>query len=153
SSLLCNVITHLVVFHSIPSGCWIGRSAPILLGPQCSPDLTTCDNALWGYVKAKIAEHHKASVEELKQRIQKVFGTITHKLDETDHAIPPPLISSSEVALHHGACRPLKECSDQLELFHKVDIKVQGFLLTRAYGYGSPAGFKRKPVEGQRSSL
>jgi hypothetical protein len=44
--------------------------SPALLWPPRSPDLTTCDNALRGYVKAKVAEHHMASVDEMKQPIQ-----------------------------------------------------------------------------------
>uniref|UniRef100_UPI00358EEF33 uncharacterized protein n=1 Tax=Myxine glutinosa TaxID=7769 RepID=UPI00358EEF33 len=49
-----------------------------LLWPPHSPDVTTCDNALWEYVKSEVAEHRMTSVDELKQCIQEAFGTITH---------------------------------------------------------------------------
>jgi hypothetical protein len=49
---------------------------PTLLWPPHSPDLATCDNAVWEFIKAEFAEHHVVSLDELKQCILEAFDTI-----------------------------------------------------------------------------
>ncbi len=44
---------------------WVSKFGPIPW-PPLSPDLTSCDNALWGIIKSKIAAQKAANVDELK---------------------------------------------------------------------------------------
>ena len=45
--------------------------------PTRSPDLTTCDNSLWGYIKYIVSKQHYNSNDELKAVVTLAFGTIT----------------------------------------------------------------------------
>lgn len=47
---------------------WIGRHGPIHW-PARSPDLTTCDFWLWGYLKSKVYQRRVQNVEDLRERI------------------------------------------------------------------------------------
>ena len=45
--------------------------------PTRSPDLTTCDNSLWGYIKDIVSKQRYDSNDELKAAVTSAFGTIT----------------------------------------------------------------------------
>jgi len=51
---------------------WVGKYGPTPWPPR-SPDLTSCDNALWGILKPKILAHKAANVDELKAAITAAF--------------------------------------------------------------------------------
>jgi hypothetical protein len=52
---------------------WIGKYGPVAW-PARSPDLSSCDNALWGMLKPKIVKAKVKSKEELKDVIRQAFG-------------------------------------------------------------------------------
>ena len=45
--------------------------------PARSPDLSSCDYFLWGYLKSKVFEARPATIQELKERIQAEIHAIT----------------------------------------------------------------------------
>lgn len=51
---------------------WIGKYGPVSWPPR-SPDLSSCDNALWGILKPKIVTEKAQSVEQLKAVIRQEF--------------------------------------------------------------------------------
>ena len=53
---------------------WVGKFGPVPW-PARSPDLTSCDNALWGILKPKIVAHKTVSAERLKEIIKHEFQT------------------------------------------------------------------------------
>lgn len=60
------------------AGRWIGLGSELQEYPPRSPDLTICDNFLWGYVKEKVYEEPRAqNAEQLKIKITQAFATIT----------------------------------------------------------------------------
>jgi len=44
--------------------------------PARSPDLSSCDVFLWGYLKGKVFKHRPRSLEDLKERIQQEIDSI-----------------------------------------------------------------------------
>ena len=60
---------------------WIGRGSLHLPAaiewPPRSPDLTSCDNSLWGIIKQKVLKQRYQAVEELKQAVREAFREIT----------------------------------------------------------------------------
>lgn len=54
---------------------WIGRGGPLAWPPR-SPDLTTCDNWLWSFVKEQVSSKRLHSIDELKQAVRDAFGQI-----------------------------------------------------------------------------
>ena len=63
---------------------WIGRGGTIAW-PSRSPDVTTLDFSVWGYVKNKIfVPHLPASLEELRARITEtvaiMYVDIIHRI-------------------------------------------------------------------------
>lgn len=57
-------------------GRWIGRDGPIPWPPR-SPDITPLDFFLWGYVKDRVFAKKVQDIEELKNRVREVIGSIT----------------------------------------------------------------------------
>jgi hypothetical protein len=57
-------------------GRWIGRGSALPWPPR-SPDITSCDNALWGIIRQSISRNKVASVNELKEAITAAFREIT----------------------------------------------------------------------------
>ena len=53
-------------------GRWIGRGSD-MPWPARSPDLSTCDNSLWGIVKQKISQLHLRTVEDLETAVKDCF--------------------------------------------------------------------------------
>ena len=47
------------------------------LWPPRSPDLSTCDFYLWGYLKGKVYEQNPHSIDELKDNIRNCISSIT----------------------------------------------------------------------------
>jgi hypothetical protein len=45
--------------------------------PPRSPDLSSCDYFLWGYLKSKVFEIRPATIQDLKVRIQEEVHAIT----------------------------------------------------------------------------
>ncbi|KAJ4431499.1 hypothetical protein ANN_20097, partial [Periplaneta americana] len=43
----------------------------------CSPDLTACDNALWGFIKSIVAQERYDTIDELKDTVRRAFQQIT----------------------------------------------------------------------------
>lgn len=58
---------------------WVGKFGPTPW-PARSPDLTSCDNALWGIIKKHVQEERPNSVADMKKAIEKAFSQIS---DET----------------------------------------------------------------------
>ena len=54
---------------------WIGRDGPISWPPR-SPDITTLDFFLWGYVKDIVYRTKVRDITDLKQRISDAIATI-----------------------------------------------------------------------------
>jgi hypothetical protein len=69
--------------HIFP-GRWIGRvseAAPASLPwPPRSPDLTTCDNALWDIVKQKVSQNRYGTTEQLKEAVRTAFQSLTPQM-------------------------------------------------------------------------
>jgi DDE superfamily endonuclease len=63
---------------------WMGRGGrsdpPPYSWPPYSPDLTPLDFFLWGYVKSKVYRTLPANLEELKERISRVFAEIPQEM-------------------------------------------------------------------------
>lgn len=57
---------------------WIGCG-----GPAMSPDLTPCDFWLWGMVKGRVYAARPAHINDLKERITTVIGSIPTKMVKT----------------------------------------------------------------------
>ena len=57
-------------------GCWIGRCGP-LNWPAPSPDLTSCNFFLWGYLKGIVFKEPCTSIIQLQNRIHKACAGIT----------------------------------------------------------------------------
>lgn len=60
-------------------GRWVGKFAPIEW-PARSPDLTSCDNALWGIVKRCVRQANPNTVDEIKQSVRAAFNDINAEL-------------------------------------------------------------------------
>lgn len=52
---------------------WVSKFGPTPWPPR-SPDLTSCDNALWGILKPRIIAHKARNVDELKEAITVEFN-------------------------------------------------------------------------------
>lgn len=61
--------------ESLPNR-WIGRGGPVSW-PSRSPDLTSCDFFLWGFIKSKVYVTTPTTVENMRQRITAAFQEIT----------------------------------------------------------------------------
>lgn len=60
---------------------WIGINSPLQEYPPRSPDLTICDNFLWGYVKEDVyAEPRAQNPEQLMIKIRQTFAAITPEI-------------------------------------------------------------------------
>lgn len=63
---------------------WIGRGSDILPAPMNwpprSPDLSTCDNALWGFIKEQVAKRNYRTTDELKGAVLQAFTQITQPM-------------------------------------------------------------------------
>lgn len=55
---------------------WVGKFGPIAW-PARSPDLTSCDNALWGMLKPKVLARKCQTTDELKNVIRAEFANVT----------------------------------------------------------------------------
>ena len=60
---------------------WIGRRGPIKWPPR-SPDITSLDFFLWGYLKSKVYVNRPNIVDDLKQRIRQEIRLISPKVIE-----------------------------------------------------------------------
>jgi len=60
---------------------WIGRDGPTPWPPR-SPDITTFDFFLWGYVKDKVFSTPVPDITNLKARITDAFAAITEDILE-----------------------------------------------------------------------
>jgi hypothetical protein len=59
--------------------------------PACSPDLTTCDIFLWGYLKAEVYKHWPRTLKALKNAIREEVA-----------AIPPDMTNTVMETLENG---------------------------------------------------
>lgn len=57
------------ILDQIYNDCWIGRGGPVHW-PARSPDLTSPDFFLWGYLKEKVYQEEPTTVENMKERIR-----------------------------------------------------------------------------------
>ena len=55
---------------------WIGRGGPVNW-PARSPDLTSMDFYLWGYVKSKVYHTPATTIKDMKERIREALRSIT----------------------------------------------------------------------------
>jgi hypothetical protein len=58
---------------------WVGKTGPVGWPPR-SPDLTSCDNALWGLIKGKIWKEELKSKEQLRDAIERAFQEVDHHI-------------------------------------------------------------------------
>lgn len=58
---------------------WIGRGSDVPWPPR-SPDLTTCDFFLWGYVKERVYQEAFTNINNLKQAIRNAFQSIDRNM-------------------------------------------------------------------------
>lgn len=58
---------------------WIGRGGPVSW-PARSPDLTCLDFFLWGYVKERVYQTPSNTPQELRNKIESAFRTITPQI-------------------------------------------------------------------------
>lgn len=56
---------------------WIGRGSPLIEWPPRSPDLTSLDFFLWGFLTQKVYKHRPRNREELCARIRQACEEIT----------------------------------------------------------------------------
>ena len=56
------------------------KAAPSKANLQKGPDLTTCNNWLWSYLKVNLSIIRMDSVEQLKREIIRIFRTITPEM-------------------------------------------------------------------------
>ena len=60
---------------------WIGRGSDNhpepLPWPPRSPDLTTPDNALWGYINEKVRRQRYVTTDDLQNAVRAAFQTVT----------------------------------------------------------------------------
>ena len=65
---------------------WLGRgsvtSPAPMKWPARIPDLTTCDNSLWGYIKDIVSKQRYQSNDELEAAVTTAFGTITPAMSQ-----------------------------------------------------------------------
>ena len=63
---------------------WMGRSSANLITPLAwptySPDLTSCDFFLWGWVKSQIYRTQPADLDDLQARIQHAFDELPQEI-------------------------------------------------------------------------
>jgi hypothetical protein len=55
---------------------WVGKFGPTHWPPR-SPDLTSCDNALWGIIKHSVHAGHPSTTAELEMAIHNAFTKVT----------------------------------------------------------------------------
>ncbi|PSN57659.1 hypothetical protein C0J52_05385 [Blattella germanica] len=71
---------------------WIGRGSLYLPAaiewPPRSPDLTSCDNSLWGIIKQKVLKQRYQAVEELQKAVREAFREITRLFFGKSHTGP-----------------------------------------------------------------
>ncbi|KAJ4440474.1 hypothetical protein ANN_08615 [Periplaneta americana] len=62
-------------------GRWVGRGSPALPAPLAwpprSPDLTKCDNSLWGFIKGIVSQNRYNTTDELKGVVKQAFTQVT----------------------------------------------------------------------------
>lgn len=63
---------------------WIGRRGPVLWPPR-SPDLTPLDFFVWPHIKNLVYHTQPDSIEDLTQRINNAFETITPDMLQNVH--------------------------------------------------------------------
>jgi hypothetical protein len=67
------------ILNRMYPNCWIGRGGP-RHWPARSPDLNPVDFFLWGYVKNVVYNRPIHNEEDLRNRLQEAFGTITPEM-------------------------------------------------------------------------
>ena len=58
---------------------WVGKFGPVSWPPR-SPDLSSCDNALWGILKPRVIAQRPTNVEQLKEAITEKIQEIPQDL-------------------------------------------------------------------------
>lgn len=68
------------------NGRWIGRGGPVNW-PACSPDLTSLDFFLWGYLKNVVFEQRPTTKANMQDRIRRACAAIPRQtlLDTVRH--------------------------------------------------------------------
>jgi hypothetical protein len=83
------------------NGCWIGRAGPVNW-PARSPDLTSPDFFLWGYVKDKVYQQVPTTRENMIERIRNACAKIpAYKLLSCVHSFEMRINKCIEVEGHH----------------------------------------------------
>lgn len=65
--------------HETFPNSWLGRGGPVSWPPR-SPDLTSCDFFLWGFIKNKVYVTPPTTAEDMRQRITVAFREITPEM-------------------------------------------------------------------------
>lgn len=63
---------------------WVGKFGPLQWPPR-SPDLTSCDNALWGIIKSSIKKKKVEGREQLREAIVRAFTELDRSTLEKIH--------------------------------------------------------------------
>ena len=56
---------------------WIGRRSNSFAWPPRSPDLTTPDNSLWGFIKGQVSGIRYETIDQLKHAIIAAFASVS----------------------------------------------------------------------------
>ena len=56
---------------------WIGRGSNSFAWPPRSPDLTTPDNSLWGFIKGQVSGIRYETIDQLKHAIIAAFASVS----------------------------------------------------------------------------
>jgi hypothetical protein len=58
----------------------VKQAALVTHWPPRSPDLSTCDNSLWGFKKEIVAQQHYQTTDDLKQAVRLAFNRVTPQM-------------------------------------------------------------------------
>ena len=79
TKLLSDCVTVVVSVNRIFPNQWIGRRG-LMEWPARSPDLTSLDFFLWGYVKSIVYKTKPLDLAALKRRITLAIRSVTHDM-------------------------------------------------------------------------
>ena len=80
---------------------WIGRGGPVAWAPR-SPDLTSTDYFLWGFVKDRVMAVAPTTPDDMKERIRRVCAEITPQmLAEVRRSFHQRINKCLQVECHH----------------------------------------------------
>ena len=70
----------MTIARNMFPGHLISRFGDVPCGPPRSPDLSTCDFFLWGYLKPRVYTHKPRTLNDLKEAIHQEIRPIDRQL-------------------------------------------------------------------------